>query len=64
MKILFVAENYPPHYGGVEVVFEAICEGLAARGHEVTMVTHHVKGTPYRENRNGVNVVRVPCFGS
>lgn len=62
MNVLFIVENYPPHYGGVELVFQNTCEGLAARGHKVAVVTHLIKNTPRREKRNGVDVVRVPCM--
>lgn len=64
MRLLFVLENYYPHIGGVEVVFMNLCEGLAARGHDVTVVTHRPKGTKKQESRNGVNIHRVSCIGS
>ncbi|MBR9703529.1 glycosyltransferase family 4 protein [Candidatus Woesearchaeota archaeon] len=64
MKLLFIVENYPPHFGGVEVVFQNTCEGLAARGHKVTVVTHQLRSSPAREKKNGVNIIRVPCLES
>lgn len=64
MKILFVCENYIPHYGGVEVVFKNLAEGLVARGHEVHIVTQRLKGTKKDEVLNGVNVHRVNALGS
>lgn len=64
MRILFVLENYPPHIGGVELLFRTLCEGLAARGHDVTVVTHRLPGTRRHEVMNGVQVVRVPCMDS
>jgi D-inositol-3-phosphate glycosyltransferase len=64
MRILFVIENYLPHIGGVEVVFKNLAEGLAARGHEVAIVTHRLKGTKQRERINGVQVYRVNCLRS
>ena len=62
MKILFVCENYIPHYGGAEVVFKNLAERLVKKGHEVTLVTHQLKNTPRYEVMNGVKVHRVPCF--
>lgn len=65
MKILFVLENYLPNIGGVETVFKNLAEGLVNRGHDVSIVTHRIKGTKEREKINGVKVYRinVPSFG-
>ena len=64
MKILFVCENYLPHYGGAEVVFKNLAEGYVKRGHEVNLVTHKLKGTKKKETINGVKVHRVNSFYS
>lgn len=64
MRVLFVLENYLPHIGGVEVVFKNLCEGLAAKGHDVTVVTHRLPKTKSYEIMNGVRVIRVHCFDS
>lgn len=64
MKIVFVLENYIPHIGGVEIVFKNLCEGLAKLGHDVSIVTHRLKGTKKFEIINGVKVYRVNCFHS
>lgn len=65
-RILFVLEYYPPHVGGVETLFGQLAESLAAAGYEVSVVTSRLPGTPAREIRNGVNVVRVavPRWGT
>lgn len=47
--------------GGAEHANQMICEGLAARGHDVTVVTHQPRGEPLRDSLNGVNIVRVSC---
>ena len=64
MKLLFVLENYIPHIGGVEVVFKNLSEGLVNLGHDVSIVTHRLKGTKKFELINGVKVYRVDCFQS
>jgi len=64
MRILFVLENYVPHIGGVEVLFQNLSENLAKRGHSVTILTHRIKNTRQKEIINRVNVVRVNCFHS
>ena len=45
MNVLFVCENYYPHYGGAEVVFKNLAEGSATAGHEVSVLTHRLKNT-------------------
>ena len=64
MNILFVCENYLPHYGGAEVVFKNLAEGYVKQGHHVSLVTHRLKGTKKYEVMNGVKVHRVSCFRS
>lgn len=64
LRILFVCENYIPHYGGAEVVFKNLAEGLVKRGHKVDLITHRIKGTKTFEILNGVRVHRVRCLDS
>jgi len=59
MKITYVAMNYPPHTGGLELVAQKQAQSAHDAGHEVTVVTfaHHIDvGT---KNENGVVVKRV-----
>ena len=64
MKILFVLENYAPNIGGVETVFRSLAEGLASLGHNISIVTHRLKGTKRYEVINNVKIFRIPCFYS
>ena len=64
MNILFVLENYLPHIGGVEVVFKNLSEGLVRLGHDVSIITHRLKGTKRFEIINGAKVYRINCFHS
>ncbi|MYT29972.1 MULTISPECIES: glycosyltransferase family 4 protein [unclassified Streptomyces] len=48
MKILLVAEKYPPIVGGGETHLHQLAEGLVARGHEVTVATEAVPDGPER----------------
>lgn len=59
MRLLFVLAYYYPYVGGAERIFQRVAEGLAARGHEVTVVTTRLPGTPAREQIGGVMVERV-----
>jgi glycosyltransferase involved in cell wall biosynthesis len=60
MRIVAVNQFYAPmKLGGAEVSVQMLCEALAASGHEMTLVTSSVKGSPEREAINGVNVRRI-----
>ena len=75
MKIVQVSPMYAPVLGGAEHHLQALSEGLAVRGHEVTVLTANVRNgwdlyPPYRDGHlpeaeviNGVNVIRVPPDG-
>jgi glycosyltransferase involved in cell wall biosynthesis len=59
MRVLLHCVYYPPEVGGLESHVAALAEGLAARGHEVRVITSRsLPGVPARETRNGVDVVR------
>lgn len=59
MKILFVLEYFPPHIGGAETVFEQLTKELAQKSHKVTVLTTRLPGTKRREEKNGVEILRV-----
>jgi len=64
MQIVFVLEYYPPHLGGIEIVFQNVATRLANRGHDVTVVTSRTGDTNKREQRDGVEVWRCPVIDS
>ena len=59
-RILLVCHYYAPHVGGIENVVQAEAERLAARGHEVTVLTSSDRGGVSREG--DVRVVRVAAW--
>jgi glycosyltransferase involved in cell wall biosynthesis/SAM-dependent methyltransferase len=60
VKILVVVTYYHPHWTGLTSHAVRVSEGLAARGHEVTVLTtRHASALPSRETRHGVHVVRL-----
>lgn len=64
LRLLFVISSYRPLVGGGEMQAERLAEVLAARGHQVTVLTRlAVPGTAAAESRNGVRVVRVAGGG-
>ena len=64
MRILTVLTFYEPHWTGLTAIAKRVAEGLAARGHDVTVLTtQHLPDLPRREVLNGVDVVRLPPIG-
>ncbi|HEX9341387.1 MAG TPA: glycosyltransferase family 4 protein [Thermoplasmata archaeon] len=60
MRIAQVAPWFYPHLGGVESHVRALSTELAARGHDVTVVTtRHDPSLPEEESMDGFRVVRV-----
>jgi glycosyltransferase involved in cell wall biosynthesis/ubiquinone/menaquinone biosynthesis C-methylase UbiE len=61
LKILVTLTFYYPHWTGLTAYAKRIAEGLAARGHTVTVLTsQHSAELPREELINGVRVVRLP----
>ena len=62
MRILVLNHEFPPVGGGGGRAAEAICQDLARRGHEINVITSHIKGMRHREERDGYRITRVPCL--
>ncbi len=63
MRILHVAKYYYPYAGGMESIVRDLCEGLASKGHEVTVLCSHDKWNYEEDYINGVKVIRLPRLG-
>src|SRR5690349_15843907 len=64
MKILVFLTYYHPHWTGLTAYAKRLAEGMAARGHTVTVLTaQHQTDLPQQETYNGVNIVRLPTMG-
>jgi glycosyltransferase involved in cell wall biosynthesis len=60
-RIVIALSYYAPYVSGLTNVARDIAEGLASRGHEVTVVTsRHDDSLPLEEEIAGVRVVRCP----
>ena len=59
MRILTVIYEFPPIGGGGGRAAYDICRELASRGHDVTVLTAHMRGLPFYEDVDGVHVVRI-----
>jgi glycosyltransferase involved in cell wall biosynthesis len=61
MKILYVVEHYHPYIGGVEKLFQNLCESVVLQGHEPIVVTSkHSDDLPDKEVYKGVQIYRLP----
>jgi glycosyltransferase involved in cell wall biosynthesis len=64
MRILTILTFYHPHWTGLTAIAKRIAEGLAARGHDVTVLTTQYEASlPRAEEIGGVRVVRLPTIG-
>ncbi len=59
MRIMMLAQLYPPFLGGEERFAQDLSVALAARGHDVSVVTSWQNDTPEFEIDRGVRVYRV-----
>ena len=63
MRVLMVLTYYYPHWTGLTAYARRLAEGLARRGHSVTVLaSRHDPALPREEMREGVRVVRVPVL--
>jgi glycosyltransferase involved in cell wall biosynthesis len=62
MKICLVTEHYPPHIGGVEIVFQEYAKRLAERGHQVRVITSNSGGIfGKKNNAHGTELHYLKC---
>ncbi len=62
MKILVLIHEFPPVGGGGGRAAQDICLGMVKRGHEITVLTAHLKGLPKEEMIDGIRVLRLPSL--
>ena len=59
MRILVLTHEFPPVGGGGGRVALDICEGLAHRGHEVTVLTAQCGDLPQKEVQDNLRLIRI-----
>jgi len=59
MRILVLVHEFPPVGGGGGHVAEDICRELSKRGHQINILTSHIKGLPHEEDRDGFHIIRL-----
>lgn len=62
MRIAFFSAFYHPYRGGYAEHARHISRGLAERGFTVTVIACDTHGAPSEEERDGVRVLRMPCW--
>jgi glycosyltransferase involved in cell wall biosynthesis len=63
VKVLIVLTYYRPHTSGLTIYAERLARGLAARGHQVTVLTSRFdRSCPMEAVEDGVRVVRTPVL--
>ena len=59
MKILMLADFYPPILGGMERHVQSLSSALSIRGYQVTVCTTAIQGLPQYEEQGGVKIHRL-----
>ena len=62
MRILVLNHEYPPVGGGGGQAAQDIARELTLRGHQVTILTAHLKGLPREEFVDNIHILRLPSF--
>ncbi len=62
MRVLTLIYEFPPVGGGGGRAALDICRRLAARGHQVVVLTAHMRGLPFDETQYGIRIVRIPSL--
>lgn len=59
MRIVMLAPLYYPQRGGAETIVRSLAEGMASRGHDITVITdRRATSSPEMEVREGVTIIR------
>jgi D-inositol-3-phosphate glycosyltransferase len=61
LRVLLVSANYRPSVGGIEQYVENLAQGLAQRGHSVTVVACRTDDAAREEQDGSVRIVRLPA---
>lgn len=59
MRILMLSHGYPPTISGVTLVVQKVAREMVARGHQVTLIAASDRGSPYEDEDQGVQLIRV-----
>ena len=62
MRILTIIYEFPPIGGGGGRAAYDICKELVARGHDVTVLTAHMRGLNLKDDQDGIRLIRIPSL--
>ena len=62
MRVLVLNHEYPPIGGGGGQAAQDIAKELTRRGHEITILTAHLKGLPMDEMVDNIHILRLPSL--
>lgn len=59
MRLLILNYEYPPLGGGAGVITQKIAEGLAKKGHQITVVTTWFEGQSEDSSSDNLRIMRL-----
>lgn len=62
MRICMFNNLFPPVESGSSHFTFMLAKMLAARGHDITVIAAHIRGTAAHEQMEGLDIHRLPCF--
>lgn len=62
MKIAYLCQSYPPMISGAAFVVQRLANGMAARGHEILLISASDKGWAYIDRTNSLKSVRLRSY--
>ena len=57
MRIAYITQSYPPMVSGASIVAKNLAESMAARGHEVLVITASDRGESYKSLNGNLTVM-------
>jgi len=63
VRLLFLAGDYPPAFGGIQKLVHGLCVALVAAGHEVRIIAAAQAGAEAIDTASGIPTVRCPTPG-
>ncbi len=61
-KLLFILNYYSPYISGITEYVRLLCESLAKKGYNITVLASNHANLLYEEVINGVKVIRAPII--